>query len=113
MRTTTNINSALEHEILEWAIGADLFEKTRDLSGWRSWDRTGVLTSKRLVINSETPRIAKHLGSVLQHLQDLEKGAHDKYAQTAKELAARIRRVNKGLLGTPLAARLKASSAHG
>ena len=115
MKTTTRIHSTLEHQILEWAINADLFEdvKNEGLSGWSLWDRTGVLTSERLVIAWETPHITKYSDFILQRLQALEKDANDKYSRVAKNLEQRIRRVNEGLLRTRSATKIKTVTAHG
>jgi hypothetical protein len=114
VKTTILIRSALEHQILEWAINSDVYEETQngELPGWRTWDRTGVLTSERLLINSETPEIKKHMELILQRLQGLQDGAKDKYAQIAKNLESRLRRVNEGLLRSQ-PAKLKTAAAHG
>jgi hypothetical protein len=114
VKTTILIRSSLEHQILEWAINSNLYEEMEnvELPGWMSWDRTGVLTSERLLIESETPHITKYLELILQRLQGLETGAKDKYAQIAKDLESRIRRVNEGLLRNQ-STKLKAAAAHG
>jgi hypothetical protein len=115
VKTTILIRSSLEHQILEWAINSNLYDETEnvELPGWRSWDRTGVLTSERLLIESETPHITKYLEYILQRLHGLEEGTKDKYAQIAKNLESRIGRVNEGLLRNQSATKLKAAAAHG
>ena len=115
MKTTIPIRSVFEHQIMEWAINAELFEdvKNGELSGWSSWDRTGVLTSERLVINWETPHIAEYSEFILRRLQALEEGARDKYAEVAKSLEKRFRDANKGLLSIPRTAKLNTAAAHG
>jgi hypothetical protein len=115
VKTTTSIRSIPEHQIMEWAINAELFEdvENEELSGWSSWDRTGVLTSKRLVIDWETPHIANYSKLILQRLRGLhEDYANDMYAQVAKALEERIRRVNEQLLVTHTANKSKAEAAH-
>jgi len=115
VKTTILIRSSLEHQILEWAINSNLYEEMEnvELPGWRSWDRTGVLSSERLLIESETPHITKYLELILQRLQGLETGAKDKYAQISKALGVRIGRAHEGLLRNQSATKLKAAAAHG
>jgi hypothetical protein len=100
---------------MEWAINAEIFEdiENGELSGWSLWDRTGVLTSERLVINWETPHIAEYSQFILRRLQALEEGARDKYAEVAKSLEKRFRDANKGLLSIPRTAKLNTAAAHG
>lgn len=115
MKTTIQIRSAVEHQIMEWAINAELFEDldNGELVGWSSWNRKGVLTSKRLVIDWETPHITSYSRLILRRLRGLqEHHTRDIYARAAKDLEARIRDNNKGLLSIPKTKQLKASSAH-
>jgi hypothetical protein len=53
---------------MEWAINVELFEDVanEEVPGWSSWDRTGVLTSKRLIIDWDTPHIASYSKLILQ-----------------------------------------------
>jgi hypothetical protein len=115
MKTMIGIRSPLEHEIMEWAINAELFEDVEngEVLGWSSWDRTGVLTSERLVLDWETPHVAEYAEFILRRLEALEEGARDHYAQVANGLGKRIRHANKGRLSIPRAANLKAAAAHG
>jgi hypothetical protein len=116
VKTTIPIRSVFEHQIMEWAINAELFEdvKNGEFPGWSSWDRTGVLTSERLVINWETPHIAEYAELILRRLQALDEGARDKYAEVAKSLGKRFRDANKGLLSIPRTKQLmKTVAAHG
>lgn len=115
MKTSILIRSALEHQILDWAVNSNLYDTIENAgpSGWLSWDRTGVLTSERLLIDSETLQITHYLGYILQRLHGLEEGTKDKYAQVAKDLENRIGHVNDGLLRIRPSARLKAAAAHG
>src|SRR3979411_3260273 len=82
VKTTISRLSSLEHDILEWAINSELFEdiERAELSGWSSWDRTGVLTQNKLVIDWDTPPIATYAELILQRLQGLSEGSNDKYA---------------------------------
>jgi hypothetical protein len=116
VKTTVQIRSTLEHQIMEWAIQAELFEDVEngELSGWSLWDRTGVLTSKRLVLDSGTPHIASYLKLILRRLRGLqEHHTTDIYARAARVLEKRIHDANKGLFSVPKIKQLKASSAHG
>jgi hypothetical protein len=119
MKTTVQICSTLEHQIMEWAIQAELFEDLEDiengeLSGWSSWDRAGVLTAKRLVLDSGTPHIASYSRLILRRLRGLqEHHTKDIHARAAKSLEARIRDANKGPISILKTKQLKASSAHG
>jgi hypothetical protein len=116
VKTTIQIRSILEHQIMEWAINAELFEDVEngEWSGWSSWDRTGVLTSERLIIDWKIPHITSYSKLILQRLRGLQEDhAKDIYSQAAKDLEARIRDANKGLLSIPTTKRLKAASAHG
>ena len=119
MKTTTPIRTILEFRIMEWAINAELFEdvENRELSGWSSWDRTGVLTSKRLIIDWDTPHIASYSKLILRRLRGLrglrEHHTRDIYAQAARDLEARIRDANKGLLSIPKTKQFKTAAAHG
>jgi hypothetical protein len=92
MKTTISILCPLEHEILTWAINADIFGKTESNfpTGWASWDRTGVLNSNHLVLDWETPHVANYTAFILLRLKDLSGDARDKYAETAKDLRKRI-----------------------
>jgi hypothetical protein len=83
------------------------------LSGWRSWDRTGVLTREWLLINWETPNIANNSELVLRRLLALKDGARDKYSYIARDLEKRIRYANPGRFRPIPATKMKASSAHG
>jgi hypothetical protein len=110
VKTTTHICSTLKHQIMEWAINAELFEDVanEEVPGWSSWDRTGVLTSKRLIIDWDTPHIASYSKLILQRLRGLhEDRTDDIYAQAAKGLEDRIRRVNEQLLVTYTAKKLR------
>jgi hypothetical protein len=116
VKTTIQIRSTLEHQIMEWAINAELFEdeENGELSGWSSWDRTGVLASKRLVIDSDTPHITSYSELILRRLRGLqEHHTRDIYARTAKDLETRIRDANNGLLSIPQTTKLKTAAAHG
>jgi hypothetical protein len=115
MKTTTPILSPLEYEILEWAINTDLFEKVENgsLSGWNSWDRTGVLTRERFVIDWQTPNIANYSELILRRLRALKEGARDRYAEIAKDLEKRIRRSNQELLRNRSATKPRTYSVHG
>jgi len=97
VKTTISILIPLEHEILTWAINPDFFGETESNfpAGWSSWDRTGVLNSRQLVLDWDTPHIAKYTAFILLRLQDLAKDARDKYSQSAKDLEKRIRRALK------------------
>jgi hypothetical protein len=94
VKTTIPIDSDLEHEILQWAINSNIFEDVgpRELPDWNSWDRTGVLTAERLVVDLETPHITTYARFILQRLEALSEGANDRYAQAAQTVAKRIRR---------------------
>jgi hypothetical protein len=116
VKTTTLIRTTLEHRIMEWAINAELFEDVEngEFSGWSSWDRTGVLTSKRLVIDWETPHMVSYSKLILQRLRGLQEDhTRDIYAKAAKSLEERIRRVNEQILVTHTATKLKTAAAHG
>jgi hypothetical protein len=115
VKTSILIRSALEHQILDWAVNLNLYDKTENAepSGWQSWDRTRVLTLERLLIDSETPQITNYLVYILQRLHGLEEGTKDKYAQIAKDLESRIHRVNEGLLSTQSTTKMKTAAAHG
>ena len=106
MTTTIPNLSSLEHDILEWAINSEIFEEVEggELSGWTSWDRTGVLTRRQLVIDWETPHIATYAEFILLRLESLSEGANDKYAQASKNLEERIRPAlkSKGIAGNEL-----------
>ena len=119
MKTTTPIRSTLEHQIMEWAINAELFEdvENEEVPGWSSWDRKGVLTSKRLIIDWDTPHISNYLKLILRRLRGLrglrEHHTRDIYAHAARDLEARIRDANKGLLSIPKTKQFKTAAAHG
>jgi hypothetical protein len=101
---------------MEWAINAELFEdvESGELSDRSSWDRTGVLTSKRLVIDWATPHIASYSKLILRRLRALqEHHTRDIYARTAKDLETRIRDANNGLISIPKTTKLKTVAAHG
>jgi hypothetical protein len=119
VKTTVQIRSSLEHQIMEWAIQAELFEDLDDvengeLSGWSSWDRAGVLTAKRLMLDSGTPHIGSYSRLILRRLRGLqEHHTTDTYARAARDLEKRIHDANKGLFSVPKIKQLKTSSAHG
>jgi hypothetical protein len=94
VKTAIPIASALEHEILEWAINSDIFEdvQAREVPDWGLWNRTGVLTAQRLTMDLETPYIATYARFILRRLEDLSEGAKDGYTQAAKRAEKRIRR---------------------
>jgi hypothetical protein len=101
---------------MAWAINAELFEdvKSGEVPGWDSWDRAGVLTSERLVIDWETPHMAYYSKLILQRLRGLQEDhTRDIYAQIAKDLEVRFRRATAQFTRTLLAAKLKAAVAHG
>jgi hypothetical protein len=92
MKTTISILSPVEHEILDWAINSDFLEEAKGNfpSDWNSWDRKGVLNSRQLVIDWQTPHIAPFTAFLLLRLQNLYADARDKYAEAAKNLEKRI-----------------------
>lgn len=97
VKTTIPILSPLEHEILNWAINSDLFGEAESNfpTGWNAWDRSRVLESKQLVLDWETPHIAKYVAFILLRLQDLYGDARAKHGETARELEKRIRHALK------------------
>lgn len=100
VKTTIPIFSLLEHEILNWAIcpGYDHKTESRAPSGWSSWDRTGVLNSRQLVLDSRTPHISGYAEFILLRLRGLSEGVEDAYSQAAQNLYKRISHIAKSKL---------------
>jgi hypothetical protein len=101
MRTTIPVRSRLEHEILQWAIHADVFEgiAAGEPTDWKSWNRIGILSPQQLVIDWRTPHIATYAQFIMHRLHALSAGSRDTYAKAAGTLERLIRRsVNQSRL---------------